>query len=164
MASNPGVLAENNLEPLCAEQLNALADERDALIDRQVEYRTLIDEQKEMIRCMFEFARVLEDNARETMARADRILDRKIGLLPASDRANRPHPPTPPRYRPVYRAGSKNPLYPPAAAAPLRRGSNPGCSPHKHVPAAAGPDDRNAELERIRRVTAGSSGVRPRAF
>lgn len=99
MASNHKVLAENNIESLRAEQFKTLAVESDALIDRHVAYRNLIDEEKKMIRCMFEFTRLLMANARETVARADQILDGKFsGMLSASDRASRPRPLTAARH------------------------------------------------------------------
>lgn len=74
MGSNHGVRVENN-EPVRAGQVQALTDQKNALVDQAIEYRILIGEQRDMIRSMFEFTRLLMGQARETLARADQILD-----------------------------------------------------------------------------------------
>lgn len=86
MARTLTVAAENNIERRCAGRLEALADERDTLVDRTIDYRIVIGEQKHMIRSMLEFTRLMMVHARETMARADLILDRNAGQATGLDR------------------------------------------------------------------------------
>ncbi|HEX5279829.1 MAG TPA: hypothetical protein VFW28_07100, partial [Micropepsaceae bacterium] len=57
------------------QQLDRLICETEALAERTSDYRTLINEQQFMIRCMLEFSRLLQADARKSLARADQILD-----------------------------------------------------------------------------------------
>jgi hypothetical protein len=92
MASDFKALVENNIEPVQAGPLETLGDQRHALVDQHIEYRLLLDEQREMIRCMLEFTRVLRANARESLTRADQILGRQQrGGLAVPDRTNPSH-------------------------------------------------------------------------
>ena len=142
MASKLTCVAENGNEPVGFGEVEALANQSNALVDLTVEYRILIGEQRDMIRSMFEFTLFLMDRARETLAQADRVLDRNAGVgVTVLERTSPSHPITAVRSFPVVRLDSKGPVYRPAALAPPPSGRTPDCFPHKRFPATVGPQD-----------------------
>ena len=113
MASNLTISVQDNVEPVHVVEIEALAGERSALVDQLIEYRILIGEQKDMIRSVVEFTRFMMADARETLARADQILDRNAGRAggTALDRPSPSHPRAGGRSYPVGVTGSKSPVY-----------------------------------------------------
>lgn len=140
MASNLTCVVENgNEQPVRIGQVEALAIQSNALVDLTVEYRTLIGEQRDMIRSMVEFTLFLMNRARETLAQADQVLERNNRAeMTVLDRTSPSHAMTAVRSFPVIRPSAKSPVYRSAAMAPPRSGRSPDYSPHTHFPATAG--------------------------